>query len=226
MRRDRVSNNFKKIFIFLFIVFASKFLCGESQVLFSPKDKISEKLIAKINNATKRIYVAIYMLTDRRIATALADAKNNRSVDVQIVTDQSCLESEYGKIDFLKEKGIDVFIFKPNVRRNRKYAKLMHNKFALFDNKVWTGSFNWTISANTKNHENVIFTDEEYVCKKYEKQFEKLKRKCIRQSFAPKKTARTKKFEQIKNDCQKSYQSLKDKTVNFLKSIKDKFSKK
>ena len=49
---------------------------------------------------------------------------------------------------------------------------LFHNKFAIFDKKVvFTGSFNWTVAANTRNQENVVVIDDEEVAKKYEAQF-------------------------------------------------------
>ena len=51
----------------------------------------------------------------------------------------------------------------------------MHNKFAIFDDKtVFTGSFNWTVSANARNQENVIVMEDADVCKIYETYFEKL----------------------------------------------------
>ncbi len=195
-------------------------LNSENLVFFSPDDKVSDKLIEYINTAQKRIYVAIYMLTDKRISKALSSAKINRFVDVQVVTDISCLESEYGKIDFLKKQGIDIFIFKPNLKNKKYFNPIMHNKFALLDNKVWTGSFNWTISANTKNYENVICLDDESVCIQYEKQFEKLKKKCFKHSI-PK--AQTTKIKANTDKYQKSYLSLKEKTILLLKSIRKQF---
>ena len=66
----------------------------------------------------------------------------------------------------------------------------MHNKFAIIDDKVWTGSFNWTISANRKNQENVVYNDEKDVYEKFLEQFEKLKQRCAiksaKQSFKQK----------------------------------------
>jgi hypothetical protein len=51
----------------------------------------------------------------------------------------------------------------------------MHNKFCLFDNRVLvTGSYNWTYSAETRNAENIITTDEENVCLAFCEQFAKL----------------------------------------------------
>lgn len=41
------------------------------------------------------------------------------------------------------------------------FHPIMHNKYAIIDKTVWTGSFNWTVSANNKNYENVIIISEE-----------------------------------------------------------------
>lgn len=41
------------------------------------------------------------------------------------------------------------------------FHPIMHNKYAIIDKTVWTGSFNWTVSANNKNYENVLIISEE-----------------------------------------------------------------
>ena len=181
-----------------FLVLSSFFalyspLHSSSNVFFSPDDKVTSHLIHAINNAKTKIYGAIYLITDKKIANALIDAKNNRQLDVQIVTDQSNLESDYGKAQYLKQNGIDIFVFKPMSGKKQKYPPLMHNKFAIIDNKVWTGSFNWTVSANKKNLENVTVIDEKAVRDKYLDQFEKLKRKCVYQPSITKKMVRRRK---------------------------------
>ena len=56
----------------------------------------------------------------------------------------------------------------------------MHNKFIIIDNKkLWTGSFNWTNSADTSNQENIIITDDSEVIERYKEQFEILKLRSI-----------------------------------------------
>jgi len=51
----------------------------------------------------------------------------------------------------------------------------MHNKFCLFDGSlVITGSYNWTYSAETRNAENVILTDDSSVCHDYNDYFTRL----------------------------------------------------
>jgi phosphatidylserine/phosphatidylglycerophosphate/cardiolipin synthase-like enzyme len=166
----------KRQILVLFFLSIHFFVYTETVVFFSPDDKPTTHLIAKIRNAKIRIHAAVYMLTDKRIAQALIKAKQ-RNVDVQIITDYSSVKSEYGKIIMLKENHIPTFVFQiPNKSR---FTPLMHNKFAIIDNHVWTGSFNWTVSANQQNQENVIYTDEAAVLERYVEQFETLKSRCV-----------------------------------------------
>ena len=169
----------KRLTSIALLFFVSLHLCvyTKTVVLFSPDDKPTKHLIEKINNAKTRIHAAVYMLTDKSIAMALIEAKNKRNVDVQIITDFSSVNSEYGKIIFLKKNNVKTFVYK--IPNRSRYTPLMHHKFAIIDNLLWTGSFNWTISANRQNQENVIYTDEAAVLEKYVKHFEILKSRCV-----------------------------------------------
>lgn len=206
----------KKFILMSLIIFGFVFLIfTKTDVFFSPKDDIETKLIDKINIAKNRIYAAIYMLTDKEIAQSLIDAKK-RGVDVQVVTDISCFESKFGKMKLLQDNGISVFVFKPSGNKNKYQNELMHNKFALIDSILCTGSFNWTISANRRNQENIIFMDDETTLQKYEKKFEELKKICVYRE--PAKPKNNKKSDGI---AYRAYQKLIDRTAEFLKSIRD-----
>jgi phosphatidylserine/phosphatidylglycerophosphate/cardiolipin synthase-like enzyme len=226
------NKNYLILFLFFNIVITLNiFSMTQTQVWFSPKDNISGKLIEKIKNSKTRIYAAIFMFTDKKIAQALIDAKNN-GLDVQVVTDKSCLEYEYGKVDDLKSAGIDIFVYKKNLKKN-KYNEIMHNKYAIFDNSVWTGSFNWTVQADVKNYENVICLTDEFALKKYLKEFEELKLCCNKQLYN--KSKNNKKLKENNNsnnkqnkDITESYLRAKiniyqKKLVDFLKDIRDLF---
>ncbi len=167
-------------------------LASKSEVYFSPDDKPRSKLLKLIKSAKHTIYAAVYMITDKHIVKALIKAKDKHNVDVQVITDKISMEGMYSKGTMLVDAGIDVFVFdaekkvKKNLRKkdtsNRSFffkpSAIMHNKFAVIDDQVWTGSFNWTQSANQYNQENVIVTDEQDICDKYEDHFEVLKERC------------------------------------------------
>ena len=162
-------------------IFTSYLTC-KTEVLFSPVDKPTKRLLELIKTSKKRIYAAVYMITDKTIADALIDAKINRGVDVQIITDKITYESSYGKGKRLLEQGIPLFIYlNPSAKKNSFFPNgpIMHHKFALFDDAIlWTGSFNWTASANRSNQENVLITDDVDVYARFQSRFEELKGLC------------------------------------------------
>lgn len=162
-------------------------MCSASRisVLFSPHDKPTTKLLELINSAQKTIHAAVYMLTDKTIAQALINAKKNRNVDVKIILDRISTDKRFGKADFLTQNGVTVAIFDSKLLpAHRAFTSdnrwtfdnpIMHNKIGIFDGKtVWTGSFNWTVSANIMNCENVIITDNRELCKTYSAHFKEL----------------------------------------------------
>lgn len=147
-------------------------------------DKFYEMLELLIEKEKKSISVAAYMLTDKRIARWLSDARA-RGVRVEVITDMSCLRERSNKLGDLYESGIPIFICMPE----RKGAKssLMHNKFMLFEsnvygkNIVWTGSANLTRSAfDEVHHENVVILDDAGAYQEYQKKFANLKKRSER----------------------------------------------
>jgi hypothetical protein len=137
-----------------------------------------------IEREKKRISIAAYMLTDKRIVQWLQEAQE-RGVKIEVVTDMSCLRERANKLGDLYEGGISVFICMPE----RKGAKssLMHNKFVLFESNiygrhiVWTGSANLTRSAFGEiHHENIVVLDDPELYKEYERQFAQLKKRSER----------------------------------------------
>lgn len=184
------------------------------ELLFAPDDKPTNRLLEEIAKAKKRIYVAVYMLTDKKIAQALALAQE-RNVDVQIVADRASSDSPFGKIGYLTKHGIKIYIFngqkykkdtsfKPDEQlteaqlqtpfkkkfkkknfqhRSLKtnYAGLMHEKFGIFDDLIWLGSFNWTVSANKINQENILILKNKKILQQLLERFELLKSRCSEQ---------------------------------------------
>ena len=108
----------------------------------------------------------MYNLTTREISQELIKAKE-RGVQIRVFLDKGEGNGKYSKGRYLMDKGIDV----------RFYAGigLMHNKFAVIDNRVLiTGSFNWTASAERENQENLLIITDENVVKEYAQRFEML----------------------------------------------------
>ncbi|MFA6527554.1 MAG: phospholipase D-like domain-containing protein [Candidatus Babeliales bacterium] len=203
---------FKRIFSFfslLLIVIFAQPVTGKDVVYFSPDDHPSEKLIDLINHAHHKIYAAVYMITDRNIAEALTNAKK-RGVDVKVIMDRASFEGSWGKGKYLKENNIELFVFGLGSKPKTKFpSALMHNKFALIDNQLWNGSFNWTRNANKNNQENVILTDNSALYTRFQKHFEVLKVRS--QSVAQKYTARNAQTDN----------TLWNRTRTFFQSFKE-----
>ncbi|MFH1831705.1 MAG: phospholipase D-like domain-containing protein [bacterium] len=162
-------------FVLVYLSWGSFGLATSPIVLFSPKDHPATMLISMINGAQKKIHAAVYMITDKHIADALINAKK-RGVDVQVVTDKISVDSSYGKGAYMRGNGVQVFEYHSHDTSKGFGGSepLMHNKFAIIDGTTWTGSFNWTKSAQ-RNQENVIILDDKDVGEKYDARFFELK---------------------------------------------------
>ncbi|WP_456396449.1 phospholipase D family nuclease [Desulfurobacterium sp.] len=117
---------------------------------FSPRGGCTEALVKEIDNAKHDIEAAIYSFTSRRIANAFIRA-SKRGVMVRIIIDKSTAKSRRCVAPLLEKAGISVKF------KRGTGGGLMHNKFAVIDGETLiTGSFNWTVSAEKRNDENLI----------------------------------------------------------------------
>lgn len=117
------------------------------EVAFSPNQGATKLIISTIKEAKKNIYVAAFALTSQSIADALVDAQKN-GVEVRVILDKKQNKDAHSKSDLLRKKRIKVRI------SNRS---LMHNKYMIIDgNTLQLGSFNYSMSAENKNAENVL----------------------------------------------------------------------
>jgi len=138
---------------------------NEIKVLFSPQDECGREILGRIGSAEKSIELAMYMLTSRVLSNALASAAK-RGVVVRVFLDGENAEEYYSKAGFLTKNGVIV--------KMEKGEGLMHNKFCVIDDKVViTGSYNWTVTADLKNDENVIIIESDKIAKIFRVQFEK-----------------------------------------------------
>ncbi len=152
-----------------------------AQPFFSPDDQVRDILISLISCEKKRIRIAIYTITDKRIARALVDAYNE-GITVECVVDPAYKNDRYSKVPLLADAGIPIWVYQSGEGRN---GSLMHNKWAIFDDNidhkalVWTGSFNFTVRANEANQENVVVLDAPRILAGFGKQYDLLKERSI-----------------------------------------------
>lgn len=168
-----------------------------SRVLFSSQDDVQSALIALIDSEKKRIRFAIYTLTDKVLTQALIRA-GQRGVIVQGVVDSSYGQSSSSTVYLLANAQIPLWVFQPKVIG--RYQGIMHNKFCIFDSTldakalVWTGSYNFTASASSRNEENVVILDSPQTVESFSNYFEYLRDKSLQisGSFDPNKRVKKK----------------------------------
>jgi phosphatidylserine/phosphatidylglycerophosphate/cardiolipin synthase-like enzyme len=125
---------------------------GSIRVYFSPNGGCTDAILKQINQAKTEILIQAYSFTSKPIAQALIAAQR-RGVKITAVLDKSNWTQKYSAATFLKNVGVPVFI-------DDKHA-IAHNKVMIIDNRVViTGSFNFTMGAETKNAENLLILED------------------------------------------------------------------
>jgi len=144
------------------------------QACFSPQTKCSVHILREIDLAKRELLVAVYAFTHDELANALVRAKN-RGVTVQVVIDR--------EFDAVNERSKGKYFDAQKIPLRRlsglrsatfdKENGLMHQKFAVIDRRVlFTGSYNWTHSADSSNDENLLlFRDAGPLAEEYRKAF-------------------------------------------------------
>ena len=135
-----------------------------TQVYF---ENIENYISLLLSGAKQRIYIAVAWFTNQELFDSIVKAAE-RNVNIKLLLlDDILNRNEFG-LDFgiLIEKGVDV-------RFANDKSGTMHHKFCIIDDKVITGSYNWTYHAN-KNYENIVVIDEESIVSKYYEQFNTL----------------------------------------------------
>lgn len=128
---------------------------------------IEDIITAYVKNANIRIYVSVAWFTNEKIFCQLLESLKHKVEIKVLILDDLLNRNEYG-LDFgiLSNQGADIRFAVP-------INGTMHHKFCIVDDKVITGSYNWTYHAN-RNNENIIQTDEPEVVREYCNEFETL----------------------------------------------------
>ncbi len=133
---------------------------------FSPGEDCAGVVVKWIGRANSSVHVLIYTFTLNNVANALMAAKN-RGVDVKIVMERSEVSGSGAQYQNLKSAGVDI--------RLDTNPALMHDKVAIIDGHIiLTGSFNYSVSANLSNNENLVVIDERSWASAFETQFQQI----------------------------------------------------
>lgn len=146
----------------------SPLTCPIIHVCFTPYQNCTDKIIGEINQAEHSILVQAYSFTSKSIAEALVEAKK-KGVSVKVILDKTQRTQKYSLIHFIVDNGIPVWIDMD--------TGIAHSKIMIIDqDKVITGSFNFTDSAQKRNRENVVFISNPELAQVYTENWEFRKR--------------------------------------------------
>lgn len=127
-------------------------------------NNIADQIIKDLDEARVSIHIAIAWFTNQRIADKLVE-KFKEGLDVKVVFFKDYTNCKFG-VD------IDCIPFKA-IRGTR--GGTMHNKFCVIDNqKVITGSYNWSENAENKNDENAAVVYDNEFASDYSVEFRRL----------------------------------------------------
>lgn len=133
----------------------------ENARLFSTPDlNFLDFLVQKINASEKRVYINVYIFTEKRLKNALIDAKK-RGLDVRVVLEKNVYNAPFlntKTFDELKAAWVDI------VWSNSANYVFNHAKFALFDDDFLVGTWNFSYTTFKTNKDFFILTsDPKYV---------------------------------------------------------------
>ena len=151
---------------------------GTVELAFTPGDPIDAKLVAEISSAEREILVLAFAFTQPKLARALMAARE-RGVAVELVADrEQALEVAQSAVPALARNGVAVWL-------DANFANA-HNKVIVIDADLprattITGSYNFTIAAQSRNAENVvIFRENPGVALDYRRYFRRLQSRAQR----------------------------------------------
>lgn len=133
---------------------------------FSPGEECLNAIVNNLKKAQKEVKICVFTISDNRISGVLEELFS-KGIDVKIITDNKKIFDRGSDIFFLHKNGIPVKIDKTEAH--------MHHKFAVIDKEICIlGSYNWTVSAQQENYEDIIVTDQRDITKDFLNEFENL----------------------------------------------------
>jgi len=133
------------------------------EVCFSRTQRCDVVIASLVDRAQVKVYVMVYSFTLDSLADALINAVK-RGVDVRVVMERDQAGVRGSEYERLRRNGVEVRL------DNNPY--LMHHKVAVIDGQiVVTGSYNWSVSAENNNDENIAVINDPETATLYEQEF-------------------------------------------------------
>ncbi len=136
---------------------------------FSPSDNVTQKIVDNLNSANSSVEFGLLTFTKNEPSDVLVEKHAFGNVAVRgLIENINDTGSEYA---YLKANGIDV--------RDHTETYQMHHKYGIIDAlmpnsnpTVWTGSHNWTFTAETYNDENSLVFHNADIARLFRAEFE------------------------------------------------------
>jgi phosphatidylserine/phosphatidylglycerophosphate/cardiolipin synthase-like enzyme len=132
---------------------------------FSPGEECRQRIINTLNSAVRNIDICVFTISDDSITETIIE-RHGQGIPVRIISDNDKAFDRGSDLFRLRERGIEI--------RFDAGPAHMHHKFAVMDETLLTGSYNWTRSAAQRNYENILVTNERGLLKEFTKEFDQL----------------------------------------------------
>lgn len=136
-----------------------------SRSYFSPGRDCRDGILDLLTRARQRIDICVFTISDDRITQSIIDA-HDKQVPVRVLTDNDKANDRGSDVYRLQDYGIPVVM--------DTSPSHMHHKFALVDDYLLNGSFNWTRSASERNQENIVISDNPTLIRDFDRTFNEL----------------------------------------------------
>lgn len=172
---------------------------------------IQDVLLNHIRKSSDEILIAVAWFTNRELFNCIITALERGVKCACLLHDDIINKSEYN-LDFAE------FIVKGGqLKFYSSENSLMYNKFCIIDkNVLYTGSYNWTYSAEYKNKESIISTNDDNVCASFITYFNELwELYPLVTAYQPMemKNIFNISFQNVKNELRKEYGIMADRSI-------------
>ncbi len=123
---------------------------------YTPNKEVLDLIISKISNAKKRVYLEVYIFTEKRIRESVKKAKT-RGLDVKVL-----LEAKPYMAPNLNKKTFNYFkqFWVNVVWSNSKNFFLNHSKIMIVDNELILSTWNYSYSNFVYNRDFFLFIND------------------------------------------------------------------
>ena len=132
---------------------------------FCPEDSCKDHLLELISQAEQRVHFMVFSFTDSDIGGQLIDTYH-QGIDVKGVFDATQAGQKSSQFHVLLEEKLPVV--------QEQHKGFLHHKVFIVDDTVFLGSYNPTLSGDTRNDENILIIHDPYTASLFEQEFQRL----------------------------------------------------